>query len=197
MSLTRRDFLKRSGAAAAAATLIQLGRDPGVAEAAEPLKVNYAREVSTICAYCSGGCGLIAHVREGEIVNLEGDPDHPINEGALCSKGMSMLNLRYEVDRKGKLRLNPERQTKVLYRAPNSAKWEAKSWDWALEQIASRVKASRDATFESVDGNGVTVNRTRAIGHLGSASIGNEENYLMVKLQRALGLLYIDHHARL
>ncbi len=197
MSLSRRDFLKRTGLAATAATLIQLGGDPRLTAASETLKIHYAREISTICAYCSGGCGLIAHVRGGEIVNLEGDPDHPINQGALCSKGMSLLNLRYVVDRQGNLKANPNRLQTVRYRAPGSSEWEDKSWDWALDRIADLVKETRDATFEQVDGNGVTVNRTRAIGHLGSAAIDNEENYLMVKMQRALGVLYLDHHARL
>ncbi len=199
MKITRRDFLKRSGLAATAATLAHVGQEGRVVEAAqtEPLKIQYAQESTTICAYCSGGCGVIAHVRDGELVNMEGDPDHPVNRGALCSKGMALLNLRYVVDRHGNLQTNPNRLQKVKYRAPGSSEWEEKSWDWAIDQIAQRIKDTRDGTFETTDENGVTVNRTTAIGHLGSAAIDNEENYLMVKLQRALGLVYVDHHARL
>ncbi|MDQ7794250.1 MAG: formate dehydrogenase-N subunit alpha [bacterium] len=197
MKLSRREFLKCSGAGIAATTLAGLGQEHHLAGSGEPLKVHYTREVSTVCAYCSCGCGLIAHVRGGEVVNLEGDPDHPVNEGALCSKGSSLLNLRYMADRNGRLGHNPNRLTRVLYRAPRSSQWEEKTWDWAIARIAQKVRETRDASFERVDAKGVTVNRTRAIAHLGSAAINNEENYLMVKLQRALGLIYLDHHARL
>ncbi len=197
MSLTRRDFLKRTGVAATAATLVGLGRDPGLVEAAEELKLHYAREVTTICAYCSGGCGVIAHVRGDQVINMEGDPDHPINRGHLCAKGMALLNLRTIADRDGRHIPNPNRLQRVRYRAPGSSTWEEKSWDWALDRVATLIKETRDSSFETVDDKGVTVNRTKKIGHLGSAAIDNEENYLMVKLQRALGLVYLDHHARL
>lgn len=196
LKLSRRDFLKLTGVGVGTATLSQLGFE-GTAAAAEPARIEYAREVSTICPYCSGGCGAICYVKGGEITSLEGDPDHPINEGGLCSKGSSMFNMRYEYDGLGNRQYNSSRLTEVLYRAPNSSDWEVKSWDWALSEIAKRVKATRDATFELTDDKGVTVNRTTALAHLGSAALDNEENYLLVKMQRALGLINLDHHARL
>lgn len=200
--ISRRVFLKLTGATGAAGGLFfLLGRratDVAAQTPAKPLRIHYAREVTTICPYCSVGCGAICQVIEGEVVSIAGDPDHPINEGTLCSKGGSMLNLRNIYDpQSGKLVLNPNRLTKVLYRAPFGTEWEEKSWAWALTEIAKRVKATRDATFETKDTNGVTVNRTTAIAHLGSAAIDNEENYLMHKLMRALGVINLDHHARL
>lgn len=200
--ISRRAFFKLSGATGAAGGLFYLlGRKPAEVMAqvpAKPLRIRYAREVATVCPYCSVGCGAICQVAGGEVISIAGDPDHPINEGALCSKGGSLLNLRNIYDpRTGKLMLNPNRLTKVLYRAPFGTRWEEKSWNWALTEIAKRVKKTRDATFEAKDANGVTVNRTTAIGHLGSAAIDNEENYLMHKIMRALGVVNLDHHARL
>lgn len=203
MGISRRTFLKLSGLSMAAAGLTGLGFFPRRAAAlpaapAEELRIRRAREVPTICPYCSVGCGAICYVEGGEITGVCGDPDHPINEGSLCSKGSSLLNLRNIYDpQTGQRRLNPQRVTEVLYRAPYSSRWEVKSWDWALKEIAKRVKETRDATFEIKDKQGITVNRTMAIAHLGSAAIDNEENYLMLKLQRALGVINIDHHARL
>ncbi len=196
MKITRRDFLKISGAAAGAAGLASLGF-VGPAIASRSMKIHYASECATICAYCSGGCGIILHVKGNELVGLEGDPDHPINQGALCSKANSMVNLRAIYDRDGNRRLNPNRLTNVLYRAPKSSKWEVKSWDWALAEIAKRVKATRDSTFEMKDSKGVTVNRTFGIAHIGSAALDNEENYVLNKLMRSLGVVNLDHHARL
>lgn len=196
MKISRRDFLKLSGASMAAAGLAGLGFGASV-RASQAMKVHYARESVTICAYCSGGCGIILHVKGNELVGLEGDPDHPINLGSLCSKANSMVNLRQIYDRAGSSRPNPHRLTKVLYRAPKSTKWEEKSWDWALPEIAKRIKATRDASFELQDLKGVTVNRTFAIGHLGSAALDNEENYAILKFLRALGVVNLDHHARL
>ncbi len=196
MKLSRRDFLKLSGATVAAASLANFGFSTR-AHAAQAMKIHYAREYITTCAYCSGGCGIILYVRDGELLGLEGDPDHPINEGALCSKGNAMMNLRSVYDRQGKRVLNPERLTNVLYRAPGGTEWEEKSWEWALQELAKRVKNTRDATFEMKDANGVTVNRTFAIGHFGSAALDNEENYLLHKLMKSLGVVNLDHHARL
>lgn len=153
--------------------------------------------VKTICPYCSVGCGIDVYVQNGEVVHVKGDPDHPINEGSLCPKGASIANLRRVADNHGNYSPNPARVTKVMYRAPGSDQWEAKDWNWAMARIAEKVKATRDASFQQVDSNGVTVNRTLAMAHIGSAALDNEENYLLVKLQRALGLLRVEHHARL
>jgi formate dehydrogenase major subunit len=131
------------------------------------------------------------------LVGTEGDPDNPINEGSLCSKGSSVFNMAYIYDDSGRKIPNPSRVTQVLYRAPYASDWEVKDWDWALETIAQRIKQTRDETFERVDSNGVTVNRTTALAWLGSAMCNNEENYLFHKLAKALGIINIDHCARL
>ncbi len=195
MRLSRRNFLKLSGAAAAASAMVGAGMQ-GEAQAAETLRVSYAREVPTICTFCGVGCGIICHVQNGVIINAEGDPDNPINEGTLCSKGSSHYNLSYIYDTKGKPVPNPKRLTKPLYRAPGSNRYEEKSWDWMLSEIAKRIKKTRDETFEATAGN-VTVNRTPGIAWLGSAFCTNEENYLFQKLARSIGIIDLDHCARL
>ena len=200
MQLTRRSFLKLTGATAATATLAGVGLNTASASAAYPLRIKFTKEVPTICTYCGVGCGIICSVREGIVVNAEGDPDHPINEGTLCSKGSSIFNMSYIFEEKGKPILNPKRMTKVLYRAPGASDYEVKDWDWALDEIAKRIKDTRDRTLvETVDvgGRQVTVNRTNAINWLGSAWCTGEENYLFHKMARAMGVINVDHCARL
>lgn len=197
MKISRRTFLKVGGVATAGAAIYSLGLGDVSAWDGESNRTCYAQEITTICPYCSVGCGVIGHVRNGKVVNVEGDPDHPINEGALCSKGSAMLNMAATFREKSLTRANPNRLTQVLYRAPRSRQWEVKTWDWALEQIAKRIKATRDKTFTEKNSQGVTVNRTPAIAWLGSAMVHNEENYLFHKFARSLGLVNIDHCARL
>jgi formate dehydrogenase major subunit len=200
IELTRRGFFKLGGATAAAAALTAVGVRKVSAAAGEPFRIKYTNEFHTICTYCGVGCGIICNVRDGKIVNAEGDPDHPINEGTLCSKGSSIFNASYVYDEKGKAELNPSRMTEVLYRAPKSDKYEVKDWDWALTEIAKRIKDTRDRTLVrtvDVGGKTVTVNRTNAINWLGSAWCTGEENYLFHKMCRAMGLINIDHCARL
>lgn len=150
------------------------------------LKISFVKETTSICCFCGVGCGLVVSTSNGRAVNIEGDPDHPVNEGALCSKG----NALYQVAN------NERRLDKVLYRAPRSTKWEEKTWDWALDRIASRVKQTRDATFNEKDG-AWTVNRTEGIACLGGAALDNEECYLLSKAMRSLGLVYLEHQARI
>jgi len=200
MELTRRSFLKLAGVTAAAASLTSVGYGKAQAAADERLRIRYTKEFHTICTFCGVGCGIICNVRGGVIVNAEGDPDHPVNEGTLCSKGSSISNISYVFDDKGKPKPNPNRLTNVLYRAPGSDRYEVKDWDWALETIAKRIKDTRDRTLEEtalVDGREVTVNRTNAIGWLGSAFCTGEENFLFHKMARAMGTINIDHCARL
>lgn len=190
MGLTRRDFLKWSGAAGVAGAALCLGIDLKAVEAyAAGLKILKAKVTTTICPYCAVGCGLIVHTdkKTGKIINTEGDPDHPINQGALCAKGAALYQMT----------MNPKRMTQVLYRAPYSSKWEVKSWDWALEQIAQRVKKTRDASFIAKNAKGQVVNRTTAIAHVGSAALDNEECWVLQAIMRALGLVYIEHQARI
>jgi formate dehydrogenase major subunit len=161
-------------AAAAAGTMFPLHKPIG--------------EAATICPYCSCGCGLlIATGPDGHIVNSEGDPDNINNRGALDPKSISVRSMS-QSERRLK---NP------LYRAPGSDKFEEKPWDWMIEEVAKRIKKTRDETFEKTNANGVTVNRTQAIAFLGGAANNDEECYLAVKLARALGLLFIEHQARI
>ena len=190
MKLTRRNFLKVSGAATAGLALNGLGFNltPVQAYTGE-LRTKDAKQVPTICCYCSVGCGIICHsdAKTGQIIYTEGDADHPINQGSLCAKGASLYQLAQ----------NPKRMTKVLYRAPNSTKWETKTWDWALKEIAKRVKKTRDATFTLKNDKGQVVNRCNGIASVGSAALDNEECWVYQAMLRALGLVYIEHQARI
>jgi formate dehydrogenase major subunit len=180
---TRRQFIKglTTGTLAIGA-LAQSGCAPVI----PPLKTRGATETTTVCPFCGVGCGQVVATREGKVINIEGDPAHPISEGTLCSKGASGIQVVN----------NSRRLQKVLYRAPGGKGWEEKSWDWTLERIAARVKETRDKTFRtSVEGR--VVNRTEAIACLGGSALDNEEAYLLVKLMRALGLVYVEHQARL
>jgi anaerobic selenocysteine-containing dehydrogenase len=160
--------------------------ESGCAPAIPPLKTRGATNTTTVCPFCGVGCGQVVSTKNGKVINIEGDPGHPISEGTLCSKGASGIQVVN----------NSRRLHKVLYRGPNGKGWEEKNWDWALERIAARVKETRDKTFQaSVDGR--VVNRTEAIACLGGSALDNEEAYLLVKLMRALGLVYIEHQARL
>ena len=196
MNVSRRGFLKLAGAATAAAGLTSVNIKETAAEAYYPARVHYAREVPTICTFCGVGCGIICHVQDGVIINVEGDPDHPVNEGTLCSKGSAYYNISYVYDAKGEPKRNPKRLTKPLYRGPNATDWEEVDWDWAIDEIADRIKKTRDETFIETD-EGMPANRTDAINWLGSAFCTDEENYLFHKFSRAMGAVNIDHCARL
>jgi formate dehydrogenase major subunit len=149
-------------------------------------------ETTTICCYCSVGCGAVAAVENGELVNIEGDPDHPINQGSLCPKGQAIAQI-HQVDGK----INKQRLTKPLYRAPGASDWEEKTWEEAIGMIAQKIKSTRDQYFITQDANGKTVNRCEAIAQLGGGELDNEECYLASKMARALGIVYVEHCARL
>ncbi len=188
MNLSRRKFLAASGTAVAGGILARIGLDLGASEAyAKELKTRRARESTTVCPYCAVGCGMIVSSRDGKMIAVEGDPDHPINRGALCCKGQAL----YEVS------TSPRRLSKVLYRAPGSDRWEERTWEWAINRIADRIKGTRDQYFTRKDSEGRTVNRLDAIAALGGAALDNEECYLYGKLARALGIVYIEHQARI
>jgi len=193
VELNRRDFLKLSGAGVVTAVAF-LGPLSGTTMAAPrvfPLK-SKVKETTTICCYCSVGCGAIVTAYEDGIIKIEGDPDHPINQGSLCPKGLAMAQI-HQVDGE----INSYRLTKPLYRAPGATDWEEKPWDWMLHEIAARVKATRDSGFTAVDTNGRTVNRCEKMASLGGGELDNEECYLLTKMDRALGLVYQEHCARL
>jgi anaerobic selenocysteine-containing dehydrogenase len=180
---TRRQFLGglTTGTLAVGA-LTQAGCGPAV----PPLKTRGATATTTVCPFCGVGCGQVVSTQNGAVINIEGDPGHPISEGTLCSKGAAGIQVVN----------NSRRLQKVLYRAPGGAAWQEKSWEWAFERIAARVKGTRDTTFKAtVDGR--VVNRTEAIACLGGSALDNEEAYLLVKLMRAIGLVYVEHQARL
>jgi len=213
MEITRRDFLKVSGAAGTV-LVGGLGFDLSPAEAyARELRIKEAKETTSVCCYCSVGCGILVHTKGGKVINSEGDPEHPISEGTLCSKGGSI----YQVVN------NPDRLLKPRYRSPGAAEWKEVEWDWALDQVARRIKDTRDRTFklttktnirekkvaDTPDESGLfpeimvdvekefTVNRTNGIAHVGSAALDNEECYLIQKLVRSWGLVHVEHQARL
>ncbi len=191
MELNRRDFIKITGATAAGVAVSGLGFDLKPVKAyAGMLKTQYAKETTSICCYCAVGCGTIVHTSnrgDGRVMNIEGDPDHVINQGALCPKGSAIKQLTE----------NENRLTEPMYRAPNSDRWQAVSWDWALSQITDRVKKTRDADFETTNAKGQTVNRTTRIASVGSAAMDNEECWIYQTLMRSLGLVYIEHQARI
>ncbi len=193
MKLSRRDFLKLSGATVGGLLLSSGPAGIALAQGIKPFPLHKRiGETPTICCFCAVGCGAIVAAQNGRVVNLEGDPDHPINQGSLCSKGMALAQLN---TLKGEV--NPRRLQKPKYRAPGSSTWEEKDWDWTIEQIARRIKDARDEHFIETDGEGHTVNRLEAIASLGGAALDNEECSLIVKAMRALGLVYIEHQARI
>lgn len=201
MAVSRRDFMKISGSTVLLGSL-GISLEPAKAYA-QGLKIKDAKVTRTICPYCSVGCGILVHTKDGKVVNTEGDPEHPISEGTLCSKGASL----YQVIN------NPQRLTKPKYRAPGSAEFKEVEWDWALGEIAKRVKDTRDKTFKLTSKSKVKekqpdgtekevekdflVNRTDGIAHVGSAALDNEECYMLQKMLRSWGLVYIEHQARI
>lgn len=149
--------------------------------AAKSSRLRGATVTASVCPYCAVGCGQLVYTKGGRLIDIEGDPRSPINEGTLCPKGANAFQLA----------VNPHRVTQVLYRAPYSDRWEPKPLDWAVEQIARRVKAARDrelATRPSVV----------SLGTLGGATLDIEENYLMKKLfTGGLGVLPVENQARI
>ena len=151
-------------------------------------RIRDAQVVKSVCPYCAVGCGLNVYVRQGQVIDIEGNPESPINHGTLCPKGSATF--QYTV--------NPSRLTRVLYRAPYSTAWETVSLDWAMEQIAQRVKQTRDETFVTHLEDGREVNHTLSIASLGGATLDVEENYLIKKLFNCgLGIVSIENQARI
>lgn len=151
-------------------------------------RIRDAKVVKSVCPYCAVGCSLNVYVKDGKVIDIEGNPDSPINHGTLCPKGSATF--QYTV--------NPSRLQQVLYRAPYSDHWEVKSLDWAMEQIAQRVKKTRDETFVEHLPDGREVNHTLGIASLGGATLDVEENYLMKKLiTGGLGIVSIENQARI
>jgi formate dehydrogenase major subunit len=194
MNLNRRDFLKISGVSAAGAAVALFGEErAALARDLKDLRTARAKEVATVCPHCSVGCGMIAYVKEGQLLQLEGNPDSPISEGSLCPKGAASMQFAYE----GVGKPNALRELKAKYRKPGADKWEEIDLNRALDMIAERIKTTRDKTFIETNKDGLPVMRTEGVAHLGSACIDNEECYLVTKLMRGLGVVYLEHHARI
>ena len=151
-------------------------------------RIRDAKIVHSVCPYCAVGCSLNVYVKDGEVIDIEGNADSPINRGTLCPKGSATF--QYTV--------NPSRLTQVLHRAPYSDHWEIKTLEWAMEQIAQRIKQTRDETFVERLPDGREVNHTLAMASLGGATLDVEENYLMKKLfGGGLGIVSIENQARI
>ena len=199
MDLTRRSFVKAAGALFATSMAYELmSPSPALAvESSSDWKLVNTDEYTNICCYCAGGCGSVVSVRDGELINVEGDPDHPINQGGLCPKGATMFQLRNIVDPDThEIIKNPKRQSKPLVRRPGSSEWEPISWEDAIREIARKVKDTRDATFVERNEDNLTVNHTLGIASLGGSQQHSEEEYLILKAMRSLGLVAIDNQAR-
>ena len=193
MDISRRTFIK--AAAGGAVGVSALGFDLRPAHAAvRQLKIRNATEYRTVCPYCAVGCGTIAYVHgsgglntKNTVIHVEGDPDSPINGGTLCPKGASQMELA----------ISPRLRHQPLLRRAGAADWEEVDWDTAMDWFARKFKDSRDASFRQRDDAGRVVNRADGIAWVGSATVSNEDAYLITKTMRAMGLVYIDHQARI
>jgi len=188
--INRRNWIRAAVGGSVGLALDGLLDLPTVRAATQKLKLANVSEFTTSCNFCSCGCGMVAAVREGKLISMEGDYDHIVNRGSLCVKGISMFATH----------ASPNRLTTPRYRAPFSDHWEDISWDDAIMRVAQKIRKTRDETWiatEKVDGKEVPVNRTDAIGFLGGAQNTNEECYLFQKAARLLGLSYVEHQARL
>jgi formate dehydrogenase major subunit len=190
MTVTRRQVLGAAAAGAAGGSV--LGFDIAQAKAVrQTMRLEDASVAHTICPYCAVGCALVAYTKKGpdgktQLLQIEGDPDSPVNEGRLCPKGASSLQLAVSSRRVGT----------PLYRAAGAREWQRVSWDFALDRLAQNIKASRDRTFVATDAAGNTVNRTEGIAFAGGAAFSSEEGYLATKLMRSLGVVHIEQQAR-
>lgn len=170
------------------AEAVPMGQEPYSRQtAAKHSRLRGATVTEGVCPYCAVGCGQLIYTKGGQLLDIEGHPDHPISEGTLCPKGANAFQLA----------VNPHRLTTVRYRAPYSDRWETRTLDWALDRIAERVQATRDAEFAAQPA-GREDHAVRTIGSLGGATIDNEENYLIKKLlSGGLGILSIENQARI
>jgi formate dehydrogenase major subunit len=191
MEVSRRAFLKvstgvASGTALAGLTGLGASLAPTLARAQE-LRIRNARTTPSVCPYCSVGCATLVHTVDNRIVNIEGDPRSPWNEGTLCPKGAAIYQLH----------VNPNRPTGVLHRAPGATDWETWDLERAMNRVAELVKKTRDETFIERTADGKLVNMTPAIFSLGGATLDNEWNHIQQKLLRGLGVVAIENQARI
>jgi len=192
--VTRREFLKVTGATLAGSSLVLLGFSPTVALAeVREFKLARASETRNTCPYCSVACGVLmyslgdrAKNARASVFHIEGDPDHPVNRGTLCPKGAALIDFIH----------SPSRLTHPQYRAPGSDHWQPISWDEALDRIAKLMKQDRDANFVAKTPEGLTVNRWLTTGMLAASASSNEVGYLTQKVMRSFGVLAFDNQAR-
>lgn len=192
VELTRRQFFGYSAAGTGAVGVSALGFD--IAEATgvkQDLRIDGATVSHSVCPYCAVGCSLLAYTKKGhdghvELLQIEGDPDSPVNEGTLCPKGATSLELG----------ISRRRVPSPMYRAPGATEWKQVSWDFTLDKLARNIKESRDRTFVATDSDGNTVNRCEGIAFAGGAAFSSEEGYFATKLMRSLGLVHLEQQAR-
>ena len=189
-TLDRRRLLRIAAAGSVGLAVEGFINVPAAKAAAGNLKLMNIQEFTTSCNFCSCGCGMIAAVRDGKLISMEGDYDHIVNRGSLCVKGISMFATH----------ASPKRLTKPLYRAPGSDHWEELEWKEAAERVARKIHKIRNETWiatEKLDDKDVPVNRTDSIAFLGGAQNTNEECYIFQKASRLLGIPWVEHQARL
>jgi formate dehydrogenase major subunit len=196
MDLSRRQFIKLTGAGLAASSLGALGfgaLGPALAASVRPFKLEHASETRNTCTYCSVACGILiyslgdrAKNARSDIIHIEGDPDHPVNRGTLCPKGAALLDIVHA----------PTRLKTPQYRAPGASDFKQVSWDFALDRIATLMKADRDANFVEKNAAGTTVNRWTSTGMLAASAASSEAAFVTWKVARSLGMLVFDNQAR-
>lgn len=196
MDLSRRGFIKLTGATLATSSLGALGFGScgeAVAEDVRPFKLTHAKETRNTCTYCSVACGILIYTlgdgaknARSDIIHIEGDPDHPVNRGTLCPKGSALLDIVHA----------PTRLQVPKYRKPGGTEFEEVSWDWALDRIARLMKDDRDKNFIAKNAEGTTVNRWISTGMLAASASSTETSYLTWKVARSFGMLVFDNQAR-
>ena len=189
-TVSRRAWFRKAAGGCAGLAVASLLDIPTLRASTQGLKLSKISEFTTSCNFCSCGCGMIAAVRDGKLIAMEGDYDHIVNRGSLCVKGISMFATH----------ASPNRLANPRYRAPGSDHWEEITWENAVERVAQKIRKTRDETWiasEKLGDAEVPVNRTDAIAFMGGAQNTNEECYLFQKAARLLGMAYVEHQARL
>ena len=191
-TLTRRGFLTTMTAGGGVAAVSALGFDLAQAYSVrQTLRIAGATQAHSICPYCAVGCSLLAYTRKEtdgttRLLQIEGDPDSPVNEGRLCPKGATAMDLA----------ISTRRVERPLYKAPGAATWQQVSWDFVLDKVAQNIKATRDRTFVTTDAAGNVVNRCEGFAFAGGAAFSSEEGYFATKVMRGLGAVYLEQQAR-